>query len=138
MCLNLKDPELKVSFEDIEVYKVVRKNSYGCLFTPYRDKIVKLGCLYASILNVYNDTVTDGLHSFVNIEDVKIECQLWLEAYKNHDNSYSDRFEIVKCIIPKGTTYYVGTFNINNDGGTRIKVCDSIASSSIKYLEIVE
>lgn len=84
-----------------------------CYLTPYRNFPIEIGETYTSdlIKNEDND-VNYGLHSFEKIEDVK------MDGYGTY----------VKCIIPKGSKYYKGIF----------KRCNSYASDTLKYTEIVE
>ena len=85
------------------------------LCTPYQRFPIEIGETYESdLIKRYGNQIYKGLHSFGNlneaIEDAKLDCDI-----------------IVKCIIPKGSTYYIGKFND--------KV--SYASNKLKYLEII-
>lgn len=81
--------------------------------TPYRYADAEIGKTYTSELEnpIYND-INIGIHSFCDLQDAK--------------NDGGDVY--VKCIIPKGSEYYVGTFTH----------CSSYASNAIKYLELVK
>ena len=80
--------------------------------TPYQNAIIEIGETYQSELEI-NELIEVhiGLHSFAKLTD----------AINNGDGVY------VKCIIPKGSHYFIGDF------------FDSIsyASDKITYLEIV-
>lgn len=133
MCLDLKITATKrTAKKDITCYKyLVLKNENGVSYlqTPYRDCIVSIGEIYQSKLeiNYYwncgpTKELNQGLHSFVNLED----------ARSSHPEYYYEKGEnsviYVKCIIPKGTKYYLGQF----DG------FPSMASEKLIYLEIIK
>lgn len=86
-------------------------NGYMTLFQKAR---VEMGKTYQSVLvrNKYFDgiQIEEGLHSYTSIP--------------RHDN----QTVIAKCIIPKGSKYYLGK------SGT----LESIASDTLTYVEIVE
>jgi hypothetical protein len=90
------------------------------LVTMYREVVIELGEIYTSNLEVllpsqesYRRTkdIEIGLHSYVN----KLTALYYSKAYLN--------LYMVKCIIPKGSTYYEGTFNDY----------PSIASDTLRY-----
>jgi len=79
--------------------------------TPYQRVIVEMGKTYRSEIEVNKrNQIEQALHSYVNIPE---------------DEEFS---HIAKCIIPKGATYYEGTFD-----GKR-----SYASNKLKYINIIE
>ena len=81
--------------------------------TPFQGAEVKLGETYHSeIVKRFSYAVYEGLHSFKTLD---------------YDQIDEDDI-IVKCIIPKGSKYYVGEF----DGTV------SFASNKIKYVEIIK
>ena len=85
------------------------------LCTPYQGFPIEIGETYESdLIKTYGNQIHKGLHSFgiLNeaIEDAELDCDI-----------------IVKCIIPKGSIYYVGK--------SHDKV--SYASNKLKYLEII-
>lgn len=89
------------------------------LLTPFRGKRVKIGSTYFSPISVKKGKIDQGLHSFKTFKAAK--------KAKINDSIFA-QYSIVKCIIPKGSTYYRGWF----EG----KV--SYASNTIKYIEIIE
>ncbi len=102
---------------DRGVTSVIVNNDEKCkecdYITPYRETGVEIGETYKSSLVKNEDGEVDyGLHSFENLEDAK----------RDGGDTY------VKCIIPKGSQYYIGKF------GCSI----SYASDTLKYLEIIE
>lgn len=122
MCLELKKSDrIKFTwFKPIVVYKLLYRSSKNELITIYRDKKVKIGRRYFSRLcrfdyySINESNIGKGLHSFVNIEDA--------EKMKSGNQI------LVKCVIPRFTWYYRGYFENYK----------SIASSSLKYLKIIE
>jgi len=86
--------------------------------TPFRNYPIEIGNTYTSKLVKKGDNIEEGLHSFEFARDAKLtNWALWY-----------DEGTIVKCIIPKGSTYYKGTF----DGDS------SYASDALTYVEIVQ
>lgn len=113
MCLIVKgDGTPNIANRDIVCYKAVWQFS-DRLCTYYRDVPIKLGKQYRSKLVYDYGEVEIGLHSLSSKEEAR---RLFNHAI------------VVKCIIPKGSRYYVGTF-----GSSR-----SYASNKIKYLEIIK
>ena len=125
MCLTIKKgQEPQIASEDIPCYKVILMydNYY---ITPYREMRIEIGCTYESELytsgalilkhSQYYAQIDIGLHSFKNLKGATDDLSFL------PSNDYT--VEIVKCIIPKGATYYEGTFNNR----------ESYASDKIKY-----
>ena len=81
--------------------------------TIYQNFTVKIGETYTSSLERIDDTVHEGLHSYANIRDTR-HTRIGDEV-------------IAKCIIPKGASYYKGTF----DGNT------AYASDTLTYVELI-
>lgn len=144
MCLHLTTTEPIIANEDIVCYKVaipfgekyyelnwrnkiVSKINKGNMFyTPYRNKVIKVGHTYKIKRNwfkrnktqFYTDskgfTLNEGVfHTFAYYEDARDDAWMYNEA------------SVIKAIIPKGTEYYVGKFS-----GTK-----SYGSKQIKYVE---
>lgn len=116
MCLNIKENKrIKFTFKEIECYKVVEvcNNRY---YTPYMSAYVEIGKTYKSKLKKNRNYVDDGLHSFSDFEEAKAFISYW-----------GSDFILVKCVIPKYSFYYVGSF----DG------IGAYASSKLKYVEKV-
>lgn len=84
-------------------------NTYKFI-TPYKHFEVKIGETYISDIVKHKNKINNALHSYVNENDI----------YCNYNESIK-----VKCIIPKGSTYYLGKFNN--------KPC--YASDTLKYVE---
>ena len=130
MCLKLINGiEPQVATEDIVVYKFVESypNSekyQGKYFTPYRYCEVEIGNTYKSELLLAGEiipVISFGLHSFGDYEN----CRK-IASYYPSDNYHE---HIVKCVIPKGSKYYMGEFETTPN---------CYASDCITYVEIIE
>lgn len=122
MCLIKKSYIPRIALKDKTVYKIVIPDWNGDCYTPCQFAHVKLGKTYKGIFR-YGQTL---LKSFFKKE---INSG-FIHAFTNYDRdehykfSYSKRFRIAECVIPKGTLYYEG------------KTSD-IASRKLKYLRIL-
>lgn len=130
MCLDInKFSRAKIAKEDITCYKWVfvhvlsasKKEKIYDYVTPFFYSHIKIGETYNSILEVrnkynplYRTEIHSGLHSYADFHTPM--SKKW---------GYS---VIIKCIIPKGSKYYVGKFD--GDKG--------YASDSLKYVKILE
>jgi hypothetical protein len=83
--------------------------------TPYRNVEIKIGEIYKSKLIKYDSLIDEGIHSFKNLKDA------------NYFASFDEKRIVAKCIIPKGSEYYVGKY------GDYV----SYASDTLKYAEIL-
>ena len=127
MCLYITTLTKKeIASKDITCYKVVLPHPHikEAYITPYMSMGVGIGAEFKSNivieeLHEITMTIEKALHSFVNLEDAILEYRNWV-AY---DAS------VIKCIIPKGSTYYKGRYEIEND---------SYASDCIKYVEKID
>ena len=123
MCLNVErygiNKYKRLALKNIVCYKhLLFSKTYNDYTTPYQMVKVEIGKTYESklILNNGNFTLPSfeiGLHSFVNRDDAKLDS----------NNYYG---VVVKCIIPRFSSYYVGYF--------RGSKC--YASNKLKYIEI--
>ena len=130
MCLKVGlEDKPKIAKSDIICYKLVRKpaNTDKYFYTVYRDSKVSVGKKYKSRIsfhnNYYHKFIDRGLHTITNLKDVK---KLKTAEYK----TYNYDFVIIKCIIPKGSNYFVGRF-VKHD---RFR---SYASNCLYYQEII-
>lgn len=116
--------EFKIADRDIVCYKIVEKRANGIYKSPY------VGFEYV-IRVTYKDSVrcdyteryeiTKGMfHSFASGRDACRLCEEW--------NGTCDKIKhkVLKCIIPKGSTYIAGFFS---------RFMPSYASKQIKILE---
>lgn len=86
--------------------------------TIYFRQLIKPGMLCESNIDVRRDTLIEkALHSFITKENAK--CEL---TRKNRI--------LIKCIIPKGSTYYCGKYYATED--------DSYASNMLQYPDSFE
>ena len=130
MCLSLTKNQTTpiIAKDDVVCYKhlLVKDGHY---FTPYYKTEINFNKVFSSIIEMMNDgeapythNIEEGLHSFANIED----CEQDLFSCFGSDGI---EFRVIaKCIIPKGSTYYSGSFYYHS----------AFASSEIKYLEIID
>lgn len=128
MCLASKNRNNKPSIaeEDIEVYKVIKRSrnlqiyeythcEYFEKYTaPYRPEFEynDLNGLYFERDFYKNqvlpwDEIKYGFHSFKNYSDAVKEKNEFDKYFKNNSGV---EYEIVPCIIPKGTRYYEGYY----------------------------
>ena len=130
MCLRIsKEQELVIAETDIDCYKIVIKYDDKVL-TLFQKHKIEIGCSYRSSVirtsGKFYDNIEIGLHSFCEYKET-------MDFYNNNKLNLIEAnwsYEIVRCIIPKGSKYYKGTFNYD--------CCpyDSYASTDITYVEI--
>jgi len=123
MCLTLKSSETKpkIATKDIVCYKGIIETPKGFI-TPYQGFKVKIGKTYFSEIYKYDDEIDVGLHSFAIYEEMIAWEKREIEIRKGAE------LKPVKCIIPRGATYYTGEFSTNK----------SYASSELKYVELID
>lgn len=124
MCLLINSatkPQPKIAEQDIVVYKLVHKLENGKFLTPFKKYEVILGETYEDFvetpykiksLDTTNYTsnwyrIDIGFHSFANKADAKFYRA---PSFGITDTIFTKFLKIVKCIIPKGSTYYEGVF----------------------------
>jgi hypothetical protein len=124
MCLNIKKEQKPIiATEDIACYKFLRESD-GILITPYQHTHVKIGETYSSnLVAEYFEDLTDAevsyvLHSYERMKSIDTAVYLSSTAYD---------IKVVECVIPAGSSYYVGTHNGVN----------SYASDKLFYKRIV-
>lgn len=122
MCLYIEgNQQAEIATEDIICYKAITEKFDNKLCTFYRMTEIKIGNTYRSNFTFnYLGEIEKGLHSLTTLEIAKEFIYDKLLIHKAH---------IVKCIIPKGSEYYLGRFYVDKD---------SYASNKLKYVEIVE
>lgn len=140
MCLFLKQNDTSfITDKEIECYKIVRLKDNGTIMeTPYQKAIVEFNQTYFSDLavnNILGKRVMNGLHSFANLIDAKLELNEWNETQPLNQ---SIEYKIAKCIIPEHSEVFVGTFNVCDFLGSIIKTCGCYASDTIFYKEFAE
>lgn len=117
MCLQLKRFSIKrLALTDKICYKFIKYDYKGRYVTPYQDFRVSIGKTYESkIRKTSFNEIEEGLHSFANYEDCKGKANTFYNCV------------VVKCIIPKGSWYYIGKFSNYK----------SYSSNRLKYVEII-
>lgn len=119
MCLKIKkNQKALIAEEDIICYKLLYERGIDNFRTVVYMENIKLGKSYESLILVENGRsnkvsfVSFGLHSYMSLEQA-------VKTIFSYD-------VIVECIIPKGSEYYIGKTDREND---------SYASNKIKYTD---
>ena len=122
MCLITNTPVPSIAEQDIECYKVYVKSYNDSRVSPYRR------CPMPNI----NELVTTELQSPVNL---RVDLGFHSFSYFSDAEFVAERFArtkksscVVKCIIPKGTEYYLGKFGFD----------EAYCSESIILKEIIK
>ena len=59
--------------------------------------------------NVCKSLVSEGMiHTFVNLEDASHHSDYMFKCNYDYLSTLKNRYVVVKCVIPKGTSYYEG------------------------------
>lgn len=127
MCLTKKSMIPRIALKDIVVYKVLVGNPKVHLYTPITEDKIVIGKTYKGVFQesktpfpppkIFPRNLITSLFS-KNIESGYIHSKIYPNLY-GRENRVN-----VKCIIPKGTLYFIGD---NFD----------IASRKLKYVEII-
>lgn len=122
MCLELKNSRIKakIATKDIVCYKGLIKKD-NIYYTPYQNCIIEIGNTYKSNIIKEGNEINIGLHSFVTIEDLKPWSVRGM-------GTWGKLMGYIKCIIPKGSKYYIGIFGKYN----------SYVSDTLQYIEIID
>ncbi len=138
MCLEKKSRIPRIATKDIIVYKILIPK-YHELFTPYYNDNIEIGKTYKGTFSRYSIWIKHKPRAFTNniicflisLFFSKIISSGYIHSYNNYNiifntNNwfYGNYYLIVKCIIPKGTLYFIG-----KDG--------DIASRKLKYVKII-
>ena len=126
MCLTIKKGQrFLIAKTDIVCYKILINRKKG-LKTFFRHEPIKLGNVYYSNISrritKYSESIIEkAIHSFVDYIEVK--------KFYNYQIKFSmaENLKIIKCIIPKGSKYIKGEFDIY----------EGYASDCLTYLESV-
>ena len=97
MCLYTEWKKPKKAENDIIVYKILDKN---CV-SPYRDFKYNLGVKYDTGMNSCNSQFTNGLYINVGFHAFTSKRALLKSSLKSG--------VAFKCIIPKGSSYYISS-----------------------------
>lgn len=101
MCLYTKWKEPKKAKKDIIVYKILREN---CI-SPYRGFSYNLGVKYDTDMESYEGISSKGIVINVGFHAFTSKRAL----FKSNVNKYFSTGEAFKCIIPKGSLYYISS-----------------------------
>lgn len=112
MCLYTKAAKPQIASEDIVCYKVLEKRSNRQLYTPFR---------YAGVPQIpYTMHANDVVDLFRTRNGKYVVESEGVHAYTDLDSAYKASHwccvfgdpVVVRCVIPKGTAYWLGE---NND-----------------------
>ena len=137
MCLfvNVID-DAQTATTNIPIYKVAIKSSIdeNLYFSYFMKSEIKLntpyqsGLDYPEVLFCYGSKVVEvGLHSFKNLEDALFFAK-HKTAFDVNIKNINTRLVILGGYIPKGSKYYLGSFN----------EWESFASDQIIYDEVID
>ena len=120
MCLRIYEhTRRRIAKQDIVVYKHILHNN-NRLVTSFIHTTVEIGKTYQSAINKKGHNVFEALHSYKEEETARIKAKQFGEI-------------LVKCIIPKGSNYYVGY-----DAYALPFSNPAYASDKLKYVEIIK
>ena len=100
----------QIAKKDIKVYKVFKVED-GTIYSPiHSNQVWSKGATVESPIKISSvfpfHQISLGLHSC--IKPIMLDSNMWCIKGTEHTLFGKDKNEIVlKCIIPKGTTYYV-------------------------------
>lgn len=100
MCLRTKWDSPKKASKDIPCWIVVDVAN-NCYFSYYLGAIIE-DKMTSYLDRIHLPRVMEGLHSFAMLKDAIL--------FKKHSTVTLESVKILKCIIPKGSLYYKGTF----------------------------
>lgn len=139
MCLAIYNNQVEVAEEDITCYKFLRLSSQcgipgETLTSPYQSFEYELGKEYSSNLQVHtfeyddDEEDEDGCERFVEEGFHAIVCEKLAHGIVNARNKSNVRWNrphsyvVVECVIPKGASYYKGTwFSTTGYASNRLK-----------------
>lgn len=102
MCLYIYSRNQHTANKDLVVYKILLRHSFKERISPYMDFKYKLKILYTSPFSIRKSLhskdlycINEGLHAFTSIDIAKRTLPYFIKG------------GIYKCIIPKGSLYYI-------------------------------
>jgi hypothetical protein len=107
-----------IEVDGVEIIKngfVLDSFKDSTILTPFKNVEIEIGETYKSKLIRNGLSIEDGIHSVKSLKVAKRLTSLYETTF------------VAKCIIPKGSEYYIGNFN----GYV------SYASDTLKYVEIL-
>lgn len=140
MCLEKKSLIPRIATKDIIVYKILIPEN-NKLLTPFYKNEIEIGKTYKGIFDKYNIIIKNKRYTFhnsiicflISLFFSKIIDSGYIHSYSNYYLSFNAinwfygnyYYRIAKCIIPKGTLYFIGKH-------------DDIASRKLKYIKIID
>lgn len=141
MCLTKTKRLPRIAINDIVVYKVLLEVN-GNLLTPYQNYPIEIGKTYTGsfedcyvsaprllnksyfrykiyhyICSIFSKNITGGyIHSYRSEQVAYYSCRYW---------SHFSPTYVVKCVIPKGSIYFIGEYG-----------CEC-ASNKLRYNKII-
>ena len=118
MCLDIKPgSKPEIALTDIIVYKhVIATRDPKVFQTSYHHSDVELGVTYKSEIDTNTDySIEKALHSYLELETADYQAKDYSQV-------------LIECIIPKGSTYYIGIFYDQ----------PSIASNTLIYVKVIK
>lgn len=99
MCMRLRDKRVFFANKSIVVFKRMNPTARLTTFiSPYRDKKYVSGKEYSSDFSIYEKDVYKGIHAYRHIR-----------AARQAQREGAAGSVIVKCVIPAGANYFIGT-----------------------------
>jgi hypothetical protein len=114
-----------IKVDGVEIIKdgcILDNAKFLTFLTPYQNVEIKIGETYKSELIKYGLSIEEGIHSFKSLEAAIYYASL------------EEKRIVAKCIIPKGSEYYVGEYSVGIYGYYSYI---SYASDTLKYVEIL-
>lgn len=121
MCLYKKSKIPRIAIKDIVVYKYLRSYDEE-LYTPVARAIVKVGKTYKGEFGINEYGVKENFVSSLFSNSIETG---YIHSLSSPLGLYAYDYIAVKCIIPRGTLYFIGKHN-------------DIASRKLKYVEIMK
>lgn len=119
MCLNIFKNDVQVAEQDITCYKFLRLSSCGEKFvSPFQEFEYELDKEYETKMTVelsgdiegeyitdYWREVEEGFHTIASEKTTVYFAERRTATFRGHH-----RYVVVECVIPKGASYYEGTW----------------------------
>lgn len=138
MCLSIMDTALKIAENDIECWKVLKRNFVigkplsAKFFSEFKKFEYKIGEVYRLesplVCTIdYNGCyfVDEGFHSFASKEDIERYIINLINPFHSIERELS--MVLARCIIPRGSKYFEGIYASSK----------SYASDAIRIEEII-
>lgn len=123
MCLNTNWTKPEIATKDLKCW-IVAKMIENKPYSYWREVPITKRMISAlgNPIIWSNSSIEKGLHSFI----FKKDAELMIKMCKEYDIKDVIALE---CYIPKGSKYYLGTFDLQRDFSTPVAVVKSYASN---------